>query len=271
MVGALLGASRISVFPRGPRLKSEDGDQDDSCPHLQPLVQALPTFYFREEDSMMNAAGELILLLFLLRSSSPLTSFGVVAPPTPISASGQLCHILRTAVTHFLFPFHINLYLSQLSLVKNNKNLDLLSFQSLPENSILVRREDLRAALSPVRSLMPPPRSSINLSCLYFTVPCSICRAWRVSLINRSRGVVVVGARTSAANQEHVFGVCIWHPSAWKYVLMAGQAARHQQAVASLFHSGTRWDKNQWQRVSCLRHRHVFAGKPEGTARPFWG
>lgn len=91
MVGGLWGASRISVFPRGPRLKSEDGDQDDSCPHLQPLVQALPTFYFREEDSMMNAAGELILLLFLLRSSSPLTSFGVVAPPPPPSLHLDSC------------------------------------------------------------------------------------------------------------------------------------------------------------------------------------
>lgn len=85
MVGALLGASRISVFPRGPRLKSEDGDQGDSCPHLQRLVQALPTFYFREEDGMMNAVGELILLLFLLRSYSPLTSLflGLLHPPPP--------------------------------------------------------------------------------------------------------------------------------------------------------------------------------------------
>lgn len=71
---------------------------------------------------MMNAVGELIPRLLLLCSFSPLTSFfWVVAPPPPISTSGQLCHILRTAVTHFLFPFHINLHLSQLSLVKKKK------------------------------------------------------------------------------------------------------------------------------------------------------
>lgn len=112
MVGALLGASRISVFPRGPRLKSEDGDQDDSCPHLQPLVQALPTFYFREEDSMMNAAGELILLLFLLRSSSPLTSFGVVAPPPPhlciwtaVPHSQNSCNSFPVSISHKLISF----------------------------------------------------------------------------------------------------------------------------------------------------------------------
>lgn len=72
---------------------------------------------------MMNAVEELIPRLLLLCSFSPLTSFfWVVAHfSPPISTSGQLCHILRTAVTHFLFPFHINLHLSQLSLVKKKK------------------------------------------------------------------------------------------------------------------------------------------------------
>lgn len=114
MVGALLGASRISVFPRGPRLKSEDGDEDDSCPHLQRLVQALPTFYFREEDSMMNAVGELILLLFLLRSYSPLTSFFwggcCTFPPhrciwTAVPHSQNSCNSFPVSISHKLISF----------------------------------------------------------------------------------------------------------------------------------------------------------------------
>lgn len=110
-------------------------------------------------------------------------------PPPPRSASGQLWHILRTAVTHFLFLFRINLHLSQLSLVKKKKKHNSLTrlFQILPETSILVGREDLQEALSPDRSLDPPPPPN-NLSCLYFTVPCSICWAWRVTLVNLSWG-----------------------------------------------------------------------------------
>ena len=75
--------------------------------------------------------------------------------------SGQLCHILSTAVTHFLFPFQINLLTSFTAFTykKNKKNNPRLSFQAaIPKNLILVRHEDLWEITASVLSPgFPPP------------------------------------------------------------------------------------------------------------------
>ena len=107
---------------------------------------------------------------------------------------GQLCHILSTAVTHFLFPFQINVLTSFTAFTykkkkkpppktKKKKHADCPSKPPSPEIDIgqtgRFVGDSSPCALTWLHS--GSPLSFIILTCLSCVFSCSICDAWRIS------------------------------------------------------------------------------------------
>lgn len=126
-------------------------------------------------------------------------------------AGQQLCHIFTAAVTHFLFPFKIN----------PRTPFTVFTYQSCWLT--------FRTWCSPL------PRHLLLFSFVnpaWFVIGVIFGKGAQHFFFFRKLYLGKKGKKTKVRSvlsppRPYIFWVHIWHPSAWKYVLMVRPAARH--------------------------------------------
>ena len=163
-----------------------------------------------------------------------------------ICRRGQLWHILRTAVSHFLFSFQINFsaHLSRLEKKKNTNLTLVLSFPSHHSHCVIGQRERVTDdILSYPYILAPPiPSSFPNFAVYYFywisycvIFNIILCKAWR-NMSNKTHR----WPQEPTESFESFFSLCFFF-NIWgvthdihhhRNMFSEKETARHLQSVA---------------------------------------